>query len=153
MAWPPMKCMKEQQVFWENFCKRNAIAWTEGDRNRQNLGKSSDFWRYKEWVKRATNMHYISRKGKCVPEGGPEVGKAATPTTGKEVKVHSLRPWNRMEFVIQGFTLAWNPFFSPVFPFGMRMSILWYVNPDNWFDGTGSQLERNVPSAWVTAWI
>ena len=114
----------------------------------QNLRKSSDFWRYGEWANRATNMHYLSRKGKRVLEGSSEVGKADIPVTGKGVKVHIL-----MEFIILGFTLAWNPFFSPIFPFGMRMSILWCVNPENWLGFTGSQLERNVPSGWVTACI
>ena len=144
---------KSNKFFEKIFGKEMLLLELKEIETGQNLGKSSDFWRYTEWVKRATNMHYISRKGKCVPEGGPEVGKAATPTTGKEVKVRILRPWKWMEFVIQGFTLAWNPFFSPVFPFGMRMSILWCVNPDNWFDCTCSQPERNVPSGWDTAWI
>ena len=56
----------------------------------QHLRKSSDFWRYGEWANRATNMHYLSRKGKRVLEGSSEVGKADIPVTGKGVKVHIL---------------------------------------------------------------
>lgn len=118
MAWPPMKYMEEQHVFLEIFCKEMLLLKLKEIEIGQNLRKSSDFWRYGEWANRATNMHYLSRKGKRVLEGSSEVGKADTPS-----QVRSKGPYSqglksngihhpRFHTCLESFLLSHFPFWN-----------------------------------------